>query len=44
MCPYKYKYELIKWLLSFTNKFTRARANKMSMGQLRWLYYNSNKI
>ena len=43
-CPYKYKYELVKWLLSFTNKFSRGRVSKMSIKQLKWFYYNSNKI
>ena len=43
-CPYRYKYQLVNWLLSFTNKFSKTQANKMSMRQLYWLYYNSHKI
>ena len=43
-CPYKYKYELEKWLLGFTNKFNKSRVRKMSYRQLKWFYYNSHKI
>lgn len=42
--PYKYRYEYEIWLLGFTNKFSRARVKKMSFRQLKWFFYNSDKI
>ena len=47
-CPYKHKYELVNWLMKFSNdngiKTTRTRINKRSVKQLRWLYYNLPSI
>ena len=47
-CPYKHKYELVNWLMKFSNdngiKTTRTRINKRSVKQLRWLYYNLPNI
>jgi len=47
-CPYKHKYELVNWLMKFSNdngiKTTRTRIKKRSVKQLRWLYYNLPNI
>ena len=43
-CPYKYKYELVDWLISFTDRFTKAEANRLSIKQLYYFYYNPHKI
>lgn len=42
--PYKYRYEYEEWLLGFTNKFSKTKVKKMSFKQLKWFFYNSNKI
>ena len=43
-CPYKYKHELVNWLVKFCDnnniKTTKTRVNKRTIKQLRWLYYN----
>ena len=43
-CPYKYKHQLVDWLITFTHRFTKAQANKLSMKQLYYFYYNPHKI
>jgi hypothetical protein len=39
-CPYKYKYELVDWLIRFDNRITKACANRKTKRQLYWLFYN----
>ena len=43
-CPYKYRYQLVDWLLSYTNRFTKAQANKLSIKQLYFFYFNPHKL
>jgi len=39
-CPYRYKYQLVDWLCKFDKRITRANANRKTIKQLYWLYYN----
>lgn len=39
-CPYKYKYELVNWLIAH-KKWSKADAIKLSKKQLYAIYYSS---
>ena len=40
-CPYKYKYELVDWLVNMYG-WTKSRANSMKKKQLYAIYYDKD--
>ena len=42
-CPYNTRKELIGWLIKYKG-YNRSQANKCSISQLYFFYYNSEKI